>query len=56
MHPVLIEAGDDLVLIDAGFGPELPEMLVGRYELRREKNLMDGPGRRSTVRPRTSRA
>jgi hypothetical protein len=24
MHPILVEAGDDLVLIDAGFGPELP--------------------------------
>ena len=36
MHPILVEAGDDLVLIDAGFGPELPEMLVGRYELRSE--------------------
>jgi glyoxylase-like metal-dependent hydrolase (beta-lactamase superfamily II) len=41
MHPVLVEAGDDVVLIDAGFGPELPEVLVGRYELRREKNLLD---------------
>jgi glyoxylase-like metal-dependent hydrolase (beta-lactamase superfamily II) len=41
MHPVLVEAGDDLVLIDAGFGPELPELLVGRYELRRDKNLLD---------------
>ena len=41
MHPILVEAGDDLVLIDAGFGPELPEMLEGRYELRREKNLLD---------------
>ena len=37
MHPVLVEAGDNLVLIDAGFGPELPEILVGRYELRRDK-------------------
>lgn len=44
MHPVLVEAGDDLVLIDAGFGPELPEVLVGRYELKREKDLMDGLG------------
>jgi glyoxylase-like metal-dependent hydrolase (beta-lactamase superfamily II) len=44
MHPVLIESGDDLVLIDAGFGPELPEMLEGRYELRREKNLLDHMG------------
>jgi glyoxylase-like metal-dependent hydrolase (beta-lactamase superfamily II) len=41
MHPVLVEAGDDVVLIDAGFGPELPEVLVGRYELRRDKNLLD---------------
>ena len=41
MHPVLVEAGDDLVLIDAGFGPELPELLVGRYELRRDENLLD---------------
>ena len=41
MHPVLVEAGDDLVLIDAGFGPELPEILVGRYELRRNENLLD---------------
>lgn len=51
MHPVLIETADDLVLVDAGFGPELPEVLVGRYELRQERNLMDhledagyGPG------------
>jgi len=44
MHPVLVESGDDLVLIDAGFGPELPEVLVGRYELKREKDLMDGLG------------
>ncbi len=41
MHPVLVEAGDDLVLIDAGFGPELPEILVGRYELRRDNTLLD---------------
>ena len=41
MHPVLVEAGDEIVLVDAGFGPELPEVLVGRYELQREKNLMD---------------
>jgi glyoxylase-like metal-dependent hydrolase (beta-lactamase superfamily II) len=41
MHAVLVETGDDLVLIDAGFGPELPEALAGRYELQREKNLMD---------------
>lgn len=41
MHPVLVEAGDDVVLIDAGFGPELPEVLEGRYELRRDENLLD---------------
>ena len=41
MHAVLVETGDALVLIDAGFGAELPETLAGRYELRREKSLMD---------------
>ena len=41
MRPILVETGDDLVLVDAGFGAELPEVLVGRYELRRERNLMD---------------
>jgi glyoxylase-like metal-dependent hydrolase (beta-lactamase superfamily II) len=41
MHAVLVETGENLVLIDAGFGPELPEVLVGRYELQREKSLMD---------------
>jgi len=41
MHPVLVEAGDEVVLIDAGFGPKLPEMLVGRYELRRDEDLLD---------------
>jgi glyoxylase-like metal-dependent hydrolase (beta-lactamase superfamily II) len=41
MHSVLVEAGDNLVLLDAGFGPELPEMLEGRYELDRDGNLMD---------------
>ena len=41
MHPILVETGDDLVLIDAGFGPELPEVLFGRYELRQERNLVD---------------
>ncbi|MDP9411512.1 MAG: MBL fold metallo-hydrolase [Actinomycetota bacterium] len=41
MHPILIETGEDLVLVDAGFGPGLPEVLVGRYELRQERNLMD---------------
>ena len=44
MHPVLVEAGDKLVLIDAGFGPDLPEILVGRYELRRDKHLLDHLG------------
>lgn len=42
MRPVLVESGENLVLIDAGFGRELPKVLEGRYELRREKNLMDG--------------
>ena len=41
MHPVLVEAGEALVLIDAGFGPELPDILVGRYELNRDRNLLD---------------
>jgi glyoxylase-like metal-dependent hydrolase (beta-lactamase superfamily II) len=41
MHAALVETRDSLVLIDAGFGPELPEPLVGRYELRREKSLVD---------------
>src|SRR3712207_4971843 len=41
MHAVLVETGDNLVLLDAGFGADLPEILVGRYELRREKSLMD---------------
>ncbi len=41
MHAVLVETADALVLLDAGFGPELPKYLEGRYELRREENLMD---------------
>jgi glyoxylase-like metal-dependent hydrolase (beta-lactamase superfamily II) len=41
MHSALVETGDNLVLLDAGFGPELPEVLEGRYELDREENLMD---------------
>jgi glyoxylase-like metal-dependent hydrolase (beta-lactamase superfamily II) len=41
MHSVLVATDDALVLLDAGFGPELPEYLEGRYELRREVNLMD---------------
>ena len=42
MHAVLVETGDYLVLIDAGFGPEPPEVLADRYELQREKSLIDG--------------
>src|SRR5918993_3485390 len=30
-----------VVLLDAGFGPELPKYLEGRYGLGREENLMD---------------
>lgn len=41
MHPVLVRSGDALVLLDAGFGPELPEMLVGRYEIRRDQGLVE---------------
>jgi glyoxylase-like metal-dependent hydrolase (beta-lactamase superfamily II) len=41
MHPVLVVSGEERVLIDAGFGAELPEMLQGRYEIRREGDLMD---------------
>ena len=41
MRPVLVATDDSLVLVDAGFGPELPEALVGRYELRRDEDLMD---------------
>lgn len=41
MRPTLVEAGEAVVLIDAGFGSELPEILVGRYELKREEDLMD---------------
>ena len=41
MHPVLVATGDALVLLDAGFGPELPEYMEGRYELDRDKDLMD---------------
>lgn len=42
MRPILVDSGENLVLIDAGFGRRLPEVLEGRYELRREENLMDG--------------
>ncbi len=41
MRPVLLESGDALVLLDAGFGPKLPEVLVGRYELQRHQTLAD---------------
>ncbi len=41
MHAVLVDTNDALVLLDAGFGPELPEYLEDRYELEREKSLMD---------------
>lgn len=41
MRPVLLKSGDALVLLDAGFGPELPEVLVGRYELQRDADLAD---------------
>jgi glyoxylase-like metal-dependent hydrolase (beta-lactamase superfamily II) len=45
MHAVLIESlGEDdgeLVLLDAGFGESVPETLEGRYELRREKTLLE---------------
>ncbi len=40
MHAVLLATGDALVLLDAGFGPELPEALADRYELEREETLM----------------
>ena len=41
MRPVLVETGDDLVLLDAGFGPELPESLEGRYELKRDDDSLE---------------
>ena len=41
MHPVLVATDNALTLLDAGFGPELPEYLEDRYELEREANLMD---------------
>jgi glyoxylase-like metal-dependent hydrolase (beta-lactamase superfamily II) len=41
-RPVLVESGDDVILLDAGFGPELPPYLEGRYELRRGPSLADG--------------
>ncbi|WP_119067688.1 MBL fold metallo-hydrolase [Rubrobacter indicoceani] len=39
MHSVLYEGRDGLVLLDAGFGPQVPERLSGRYEIRRETSL-----------------
>lgn len=43
MRPVLVEtAGGAVVLLDAGFGPELPPYLEGRYELKRGANLAEG--------------
>lgn len=39
MHPVLVETGGELVLLDAGFGPEIPDTLKEKYELRRKKTL-----------------
>lgn len=41
MRPVLIETGENLVLLDAGFGPELPESLEGRYELKRDDDSLE---------------
>ena len=41
MHAVLVATGDALVLLDAGFGPELPEYMEGRYELDRDEDLMN---------------
>jgi glyoxylase-like metal-dependent hydrolase (beta-lactamase superfamily II) len=41
MHPVLVETPDGLTLLDAGFGPELPESLREDYELQRERSLLD---------------
>lgn len=44
MRPVLVETGDALVLVDAGFGPELPESMRETHELRRDETLMDRLG------------
>lgn len=41
MHSVLYEGKDGLTLLDAGFGPDVPEALEGRYEIRREVSLPD---------------
>ena len=41
MHPILVSVDGALVLLDAGFGPELPDYLEGRYELRRDETLED---------------
>ncbi|BBL78744.1 hypothetical protein RxyAA322_05980 [Rubrobacter xylanophilus] len=39
MHAVLVETDGALVLVDAGFGPEIPPPLADHYELRRERSL-----------------
>ncbi|AHY46548.1 Metallo-beta-lactamase superfamily [Rubrobacter radiotolerans] len=39
MHALLHEGPDGLTLLDAGFGPEVPVPLEGRYEVRRELSL-----------------
>ena len=41
MHPTLVEASGGLTLLDAGFGPDLPDSLREYYELHRERSLMD---------------
>jgi len=42
MRPVLVETDEAVLLLDAGFGPELPPYLEGRYELRRGRSLEEG--------------
>jgi len=39
MHAALVRTEGALVLLDAGFGPEVPAPLAGHYELRRERSL-----------------
>ena len=41
MHAVLVDTGNALILLDAGFGPELPGYLEDHYELEREKTLIN---------------
>lgn len=41
MHPTLVESPEGLTLLDAGFGPELPQSLREVYELQRDRSLMD---------------